>query len=80
MKTRRNSRTRTYTVILEAEAEGGYHAFCPTLRGCHSQGDTLEEALTNIREAIELYLDSLRAHGERIPSEDVLIKPLEVRE
>ena len=42
-----------YTVILEKEAEGGYHAFCPPLKGCHSQGDTFEELLQNIYEAVE---------------------------
>ena len=48
-----------YTVILEKESEGGYHVFCPMLRGCHSQGDTFEDAIENITEAIELYLESL---------------------
>lgn len=67
-----------FTVILEREEEGGYHAFCPTLKGCHTQGDTLDEALANVREAIEAYLESLRAHGEALPEEDILIKPVEV--
>jgi len=69
---------RRYTVLLEREEGGGYHAFCPTLKGCHTQGDTLEEAIENIREAIEAYLESLRAAGEPIPTEDILIKPVEV--
>jgi predicted RNase H-like HicB family nuclease len=69
---------RHYTVILEHEDDGGYHAFCPTLKGCHTQGDTLEEALANIREAIEAYVESLRKHGEAVPVEDILIKPIEV--
>ncbi len=67
-----------FTVILEREEDGGYHAFCPALKGCHTQGDTLEEALANIREAMEAYLESLRARGETVPSEDILIKPVEV--
>ncbi|CUU03668.1 MAG: type II toxin-antitoxin system HicB family antitoxin [Fimbriimonadales bacterium] len=67
-----------FTVILEREEEGGYHAFCPALKGCHSQGETLEEALANIREAIEAYLESLQARGEPLPVEDILIKPVEV--
>ena len=54
----------SYTTIFESEADGTYHAFCPELRGCHSQGDTFEEAGRNINEAIQLYLDSLQAHGE----------------
>jgi len=39
-------------------------AICPVLKGCHTQGDTLDEALANVREAIEAYLDSLRGHDE----------------
>jgi predicted RNase H-like HicB family nuclease len=69
---------RHYTVILEREEDGGYHAYCPALKGCHSQGDALEEAVANIREAIEAYLESLKAEGETAPVEDILIKPVEV--
>jgi predicted RNase H-like HicB family nuclease len=50
-----------YTVIFERELDGGYHVSCPALKGCHSQGDSLEEASANINEAIELYLESLHA-------------------
>ncbi len=50
-----------YTVILEKEDESGYHSLVPALKGCHSQGDTLDEAVTNISEAIEVYLESLKA-------------------
>jgi predicted RNase H-like HicB family nuclease len=67
-----------YMVILEQEDDGGYHAFCPALKGCHSQGDTIDEALANIKEAIEVYLESLRDHGEPLPMENILIKPIEV--
>lgn len=67
-----------YTTILEHQPDGGYHIFCPALPGCRSEGDTLEEALSNIKEAIEVYIESLRAHGEEIPVEDLMIKPLEV--
>jgi len=44
-------------VVLEPSEEGGYTIFVPALRGCISEGDSREEALQNIREAIELYLD-----------------------
>ena len=70
--------TYHYTIILERQADGGFHASCPTLKGCHSQGDSLNEAIDNIREAIEVYLESMQAHGEPIPQEDLLIKPVEV--
>jgi len=57
-------RTLHYTVIYEREEDGGYHAFVPALKGCHTQGDTLEEAMANAQEAVEVYLESLKAHGE----------------
>ena len=48
---------------------GGYHAFCPVLKGRHTQGDSREEALANIRAAIAVYLESLTARGEPVPAE-----------
>ncbi len=71
-------RVYNYTVIFEKQQDGGYHAFCPVLKGCHSQGDNFEEALANITEAIELYLDSLLADLEPIPKEDLIIKPITI--
>ena len=59
----------TYTVILEKEDDEGYHVYCPALKGCHSQGDTREEALNNIREAIQCYIESLRKDGQKIPDD-----------
>jgi predicted RNase H-like HicB family nuclease len=44
-------------IVLEPSDEGGYTAYVPTLPGCISEGDSAEEALSNIREAIELYLE-----------------------
>jgi predicted RNase H-like HicB family nuclease len=44
-------------VILEPSDEGGFTAIVPSLPGCISEGDTRDEALTNIREAIDLYLE-----------------------
>mgnify|MGYP001619927770 CR=1 FL=1 len=45
------------TVVLEPQKEGGYTVYAPSLPGCISQGETKEEALRNIKEAIELYLE-----------------------
>jgi predicted RNase H-like HicB family nuclease len=70
--------TRRYTIILEREADGGYHAFCPALPGCHTQGETEEEAMANAAEAVDLYLESLAAHNEPFPVEDLIIRPIEV--
>lgn len=68
----------SYTVIIEREEDGGYHAFCPALRGCHAQGDSYEETAQSITEVIQLYIESLKAHSEPVPSEDVIIKPIHV--
>lgn len=62
-------KTIAYSVFYEQAPEGGYVAFVPALPGCHTQGETLEEAERNVVEAITLYLESLAAHGEVIPEE-----------
>jgi predicted RNase H-like HicB family nuclease len=67
-----------YTVIFERETDGGYHVFCPTLPGCHTQSETIEEGIANIREAIELFIESLAEDGLPIPEEDIFIKPIEI--
>lgn len=56
-----------YRVLLEQDEDGVFVAEVPSLPGCVSLGATRSEALTNVQEAIEGYLESLRAHGEPIP-------------
>jgi len=69
-----------FTVIIEKEEEGGYHAFCPILPGCHTQGETYEEVIENIKDAMKLYIESLKEHNEKIPQEeDVIVKLTRVR-
>jgi predicted RNase H-like HicB family nuclease len=58
---------RSFPVVLVPQPEGGYFVQCPTLPGCYSQGETVEESLVNIREAIELALEDLGASGQPIP-------------
>ena len=50
--------THKLNIIIE-ENEDGFYAYCPELKGCQSQGDTLEEVQNNIQEAVELYLETL---------------------
>jgi len=64
-----------FRIVVEPDTDGVFVASCPSLPGCHSQGRTRDEARSNIREAIALYLESLREHDEPIPpgiSEDVV--------
>ncbi len=56
-----------YRVLIEQDEDGVYIVEVPTLPGCISQGETREEAVENIREAIAAYLESLEAHGDPIP-------------
>ncbi len=57
-----------FRVVLEPDFEsGGFEVSCPNLLGCHSQGETREEALGNIREAITAYLESLKKRNQLIP-------------
>ncbi len=59
-----------YNVILTPDLEdGGYTVTVPALPGCISEGDTVEEALANISDAIALFLESMQSHGEPAPKE-----------
>lgn len=55
-----------FTVAIEPD-EHGYHAFVPALPGCHSFGDTVEEAQVNIHEAMELHIETMIEDGEPVP-------------
>lgn len=62
-------KTLSFAVIYEAAEEGGYVASVPTLPGCYTQGETLEETQANIKEAIELYLEVLEDEHMELPAE-----------
>jgi predicted RNase H-like HicB family nuclease len=59
-------------VVLETSEEGGYTAFVPSLPGCISEGDTREQALTNIKEAIELYLEPVEDDSDFAPTAEIV--------
>jgi len=60
-----------FLITLEEDEDGFIVAECPVLPGCVSQGKTREEAIANIQEAIRGYIESLRRHGEPIPSAEL---------
>jgi predicted RNase H-like HicB family nuclease len=62
-------RQLTYRILLNREPEGGYTVTVPTLPGCITYGESVDEAISMAKEAIELYLESLVAHNEPIPDE-----------
>ena len=63
-----------YRVVLREEPEGGYTATVPALPGCVTYGETLASATAMVREAIELYMESLAAHGEALPGENHTVR------
>lgn len=66
-------------VVIEKD-EYGYYAYCPELEGCQTQGDSLEEILGNVKEAIELYLETLSEDEIRtFLSKEILTASLEVQ-
>jgi predicted RNase H-like HicB family nuclease len=63
-------RDLTYRIMLRGEPEGGYTVTVPSLPGCVTYGDDVPDAIRMAREAIELYIESLKEHGEEIPTEE----------
>jgi len=65
-----------FKIVLEASDEGGYTVYVPSLPGCISEGETLEEARKNIREAIELYLEPVE--DDLVMEETALVQEIEL--
>lgn len=70
MKKNISQKVLEYTVVFEPADEGGYVASVPTLPGCVTQGETFEEAVEMVKDAIEGYLEVLKETGEEIPQEN----------
>jgi len=57
-----------YPVTIESHKEGGYLASCPVLQGCYAEGETVGEAIDNIRDVIRVHIEARKAFGEFVPS------------
>ena len=69
-----------FTAIFEKNKDGGYTVTVPSLPGCISEGDTFDEALKNIKEAITLYLEVMKKDKEKIKEEEeIIITPVKVK-
>ena len=70
---------RRFKVLLETDREaGGFVVNVPALPGCATQGETVDEALANAREAIELVLEDMAERGETVPDDQVIVMEVEV--
>ena len=72
------SKTQAYKVIFEPAEEGGYTVYVPSLPGCISEGDTYEEALANVKEAIKQWIEVSEQFGDEIPQSDVIVDVVEI--
>ncbi|MEQ9299056.1 MAG: type II toxin-antitoxin system HicB family antitoxin [Cyclobacteriaceae bacterium] len=66
--------TSNYKVLLREEPEGGYTVFVPSLEGCISYGEDITIAKANAKEAIELYIESLKQDNLPVPTDDNLLE------
>lgn len=72
------SQRHLFSVVIEKDKDG-YFVYCPALQGCYSQGDSYEEAIQNIEDAIRLHIEDRLASGEEISdSESITVTALEV--
>jgi len=70
--------SKRLNIIIEKD-EFGYYAYCPDLEGCQTQGDSLDEVTENIKEAIELYLETLSdAEKQNITAKEIITTSYEV--
>jgi len=67
----------TLPIVIEGDADG-YFVSCPALQGCYSQGDTYEEVVENIKDAVRLHIEDRLADGEEIPQVSVSLSTVEI--
>ncbi|MGC2527499.1 MAG: type II toxin-antitoxin system HicB family antitoxin [Candidatus Acidiferrum sp.] len=70
-------RNITLPIVIEGDADG-YFVSCPALQGCYSQGDTYEEAVESIKDAVRLHIEDRIADGEEIPEVSVSLSTIEI--
>ena len=67
-------KNRTYKINLRKEEEGGYTVFVPSLSGCITYGETVDEAIEMAKEAIELYIEELQDRGDYVPDDSNMLE------
>lgn len=76
MNKQKMSKIYLYSVVIEPCEEGGYFAFCPSLQGCHAEGDTYAEVIKNIEDVIKAHIEVRKEHKEFVP--EITIKAREL--
>ena len=68
----------TFKVIVEECEEGGFHTECPAFQGCHVEGETYEETMSEIKRVITDFVDENRKNGEEIPVDNYTVASVRV--
>jgi predicted RNase H-like HicB family nuclease len=70
---------KTYDIIVHQSKEGGYWGECPALEGCYSQGESLDELKDNMKEAIELYIETFSSNRNRTREKNsIFVMPITI--
>jgi predicted RNase H-like HicB family nuclease len=67
-----------YKVIIEECEEGGFYAECPAFPGCHVEGETYEETLLEIKEAVKNFIEDYKSRGEEVPSDHFAVTSVQI--
>lgn len=73
-----NGKEFRYTIIIEPCEDGGFFAMCPAFPGCHVQGDTYEETISEMRSSIKSFIEDYIEENETLPEDDLTITSLKV--
>lgn len=67
-----------YKVVVEECEEGGFYAECPAFSGCHVEGETYEETMREMKEAVKVFIDDYNTRNEDLPSDNFLVTSVQV--
>jgi len=71
-------RFHNYKVIIEECEEGGFYAECPAFPGCHVEGETYEETINEMKEAVKNFIEDYSSRNEEIPSDNFLVTSIQI--
>ncbi|MCL6097615.1 MAG: type II toxin-antitoxin system HicB family antitoxin [Bacteroidetes bacterium] len=67
-----------YKIIIEECEEGGFYAECPAFPGCHVEGETYEETIKEIKEAVKNFIEDYQSRNEELPSDNFLVTSVQI--
>ena len=77
-KERKIMKLHNYKVIIEECDEGGFYAECPAFPGCHVEGETYEETMKEMKEAVKNFIEDYSSKNEELPSDNFLVTSIQI--